>query len=161
MRLLPSTFALSRFVTTLLSLALPACGETPPAKGAETPAAQTVSPGATAAAPVVPKTTSLRRSAVKQTITKGLGYFLQNVAVEDYPAMRAYKFYGWKVHDVSADLGVDLRPGDVVLKVNGMAIEHPEEADAAMRSLEKAPVLRVDFERDGKPQTLELPITEE
>jgi type II secretory pathway component PulC len=42
-----------------------------------------------------------------------------------------------------------------------MSIEHPEEADAAMRALEKAPALRVEFERDGKPRTLELPITED
>jgi type II secretory pathway component PulC len=98
---------------------------------------------------------------VKQTIAKGLGYFLRNVTVEDYPAMRANKFYGWKLRNVNGELGVDLRPGDVVTRVNGMAIEHPEEADAAMRSLEKATALRVDFDRDGKSQSLELPITDD
>ena len=56
---------------------------------------------------------------------------------------------------------MDIQPGDVVTRVNGMSIEHPEEADAALRTLEKASALRVDFERDGKPRTLELPITED
>jgi S1-C subfamily serine protease len=142
-----------------VSVASVACGGTPPAMTAQsTPAARSTPP---ATAEITTKTTSLKRSQVKQTIGKGLGYFLQNVTVEDYPAMKANKFHGWKVRTVNADLGVDVKPGDVVTKVNGMPIEHPEEADAAMRSLEKAPALRVDFERDGKAQTLELPITEE
>lgn len=154
MRLLCSALVLA------LAVASSACGETPPAKTAQRSDPQTTAPTTTAAA-VVPKTTSIKRSQVKQTIGKGLGYFLQNVTVEEYPAMKANKFYGWKLRSVNAELGVDLRPGDVVTKVNGMPIEHPEEADAAMRSLEKAPALRVDFERDGKAQTLELPITEQ
>ena len=104
---------------------------------------------------------TVRRSQVKATITKGLGYFLQNVTVEDYPVMRGNKFYGFKIKAISAELGVDIQPGDVVTRVNGMSIEHPEDADAAMRSLEKASALKVDFERDGKPRTLELPITED
>lgn len=144
-----------------LSLASFACGEAPPAKTVQASPTPPATTATTTAAPVVPPTTSIKRSQVKQTIGKGLGYFLRNVTVEDYPAMKANKFHGWKVRSVSAELGVDLRPGDVVLRVNGMPIEHPEEADLAMRSLEKAPSLRVDFERDGKPQTLELPITED
>ena len=39
-------------------------------------------------------------------------------------------------------------------------IEHPEEADAALRSLEKAASLKIDYEREGKLRTLELPIVE-
>jgi type II secretory pathway component PulC len=143
------------------SVAFVACGgETPPAKTAEAPSPQTTAPTTTAAA-VPAKTTSLRRSAVKQGIARGLGYFLQNVTVEDYPVMHGNKFYGFKIKTINAELGVDLQPGDVVTRVNGMSIEHPEEADAAMRALEKAPALRVEFERDGKPRTLELPITED
>jgi type II secretory pathway component PulC len=149
------------FALTALCLASVACGgETPEAKSPEAPSPQATAPMTTAAA-IPEKITSLKRSQVKQQITKGLGYFLQNVTVEDYPAMKANKFYGWKIKSVSADWGVDIRPGDVVTRVNGMPIEHPEEADAALRSLEKAKALRVDYERDGKPQTLELPILED
>ena len=143
------------------SLASVACGETPPAKSAESAATAPEAAPTTTAAAVPPKTTSLHRSAVKAGIVRGLGYFLQNVTVEDYPVMRGNKFYGFKVKAISAELGVDIQPGDVVTRVNGMSIEHPEDADAAMRSLEKASALKVDFERDGKPRTLELPITED
>jgi type II secretory pathway component PulC len=146
---------------SLGSFAFVACGgEAPPAKTpADATAAKATAPTTTAAA-MPATTTSLRRSQVKQGIARGLGYFLQNVSVEDYPVMHGNKFYGFKIKDINAELGVDLRPGDVVMRVNGLSIEHPEEADAAMRSLAKAPALRVDFERDGKPRTLELPITE-
>ena len=143
------------------SLASVACGETPPAKSVESAARGPEAAPTTTAAAVPAKTTSLKRSQVKAGIARGLGYFLQNVSVEDYPVMRANKFYGFKIKAISAELGVDLQPSDVVTRVNGMSIEHPEEADAAMRTLEKASALRVDFERDGKPRTLELPITED
>jgi type II secretory pathway component PulC len=146
---------------SLGSFAFVACGgEAPPAKSPGNATAATATAPTTTAAAMPAKTTSLRRSQVKQGIARGLGYFLQNVSVEDYPVMRGSKFYGFKIKDINAELGVDLRPGDVVTRVNGLSIEHPEQADAAMRSLEKAPALRVDFERDGKPRTLELPITE-
>ncbi len=158
MRLLRSAFVLAISFGSLASLA---CGETPPAKGAESVTSQPEAAPTTTAAAVPPKTTSLRRSQVKASIARGLGYFLQNVTVEDYPVMRGNKFYGFKVKAISAELGVDIQPGDVVTRVNGMSIEHPEEADAAMRTLEKASALKVDFERDGKPRTLELPITED
>lgn len=72
--------------------------------------------------------------------------------------MAGGKFHGFKIRAISSDWHVDLRPGDVVTSVNGMSIERPEEADAVFRSLAKAKALRIDFEREGKPQTLSLPI---
>jgi type II secretory pathway component PulC len=104
--------------------------------------------------------TSLKRSAVKSAIARGLGAFLRNVTVEDWPVMHNGKFYGFKIRTINSDWGVDLKPGDVVTRVNGIVPEHPEEADAALRSLEKAASLKVDFERDGKAKTLELPIVD-
>jgi type II secretory pathway component PulC len=137
-----------------------ACGEsTPRAKSPEadpgTKAAATSAP-ATAPVPV----TSLKRAAVRETIAQGLGVFLQNVAVEDWPVMHDGKFHGFKIRTINPSWGIDLKPGDVVTRVNGIVPEHPEEADAALRSLEKAPALKVDFERDGKAKTLELPIVD-
>ncbi len=157
MRLLRPVTVLALSLGSLVSVA---CGGEAPALSAQSPSPQTTAPTTTAAA-VPERITSLKRSQVKQTIAKGLGYFLQNVTLEDYPVMDKGKFRGFKIRAVSAEWGVDLRPGDVVTRVNGMPIEHPEEADAALRSLEKAKALRVDFDRDGKAQTLELPINEE
>jgi len=158
-RMLRSTAAV--LLASALALATTACGEGAPPKSPGAPAADPPPSPTTTAAAVPVKVTALRRSEVKQTITRGLGYFLQNVAVEDWPVMREGKFHGWKVRAINGEWGLDLRPGDVVTRVNGMPIEHPEEADAALRTLEKAKALRVDYERDGKPRTLELPIVEE
>ena len=149
-------------VALVVALSFFACGESPPAKAPEgtSPAARVAAPTTTASA-TLEKTTALHRTQVKQTIAKGLGYFLQGVAVEDYPVMTGGKFHGFKIKAITGDWGVDLRPGDVITRVNGMTIEHPEEADAALRSLDKAQALRVDFDRDGKPLTLELPIVDD
>lgn len=157
MRLLRPALVLS---LSLGCLATAACGGEAPALSAQSPTPQTTAPTTTAAAVPQP-ITSLKRSQVRQSIAKGLGYFLQNVAVEDYPVMDKGKFRGFKIRAITAEWVLDLRPGDVVTRVNGMPIEHPEEADAALRALEKAKALRVDFDRDGKAQTLELPITED
>lgn len=145
---------------TLLVLAT-ACGEsTPPPRdpGSVNGKARAASAESPAAAPR--PITSLRRAAVKETIAQGLGVFLQNVTVEDWPVMHDGKFHGFKIRTINTEWGVDLRPGDVVTRVNGIVPEHPEEADAALRSLEKASSLKVDFEREGKAKTLELPIVD-
>ena len=130
----------------------------PNAASAAQPAASEPAPAQATAAPK--PITSLKRAAVKATIAQGLGAFLQNVSVEDWPVMHEGKFHGFKIRSINADWGVDLKPGDVVTRVNGIVPEHPEEADAALRSLEKAPALKIDFERDGKAKTLELPIVD-
>ena len=75
--------------------------------------------------------------------------------------MSGGKFHGFKIKAITGDWDVDLRPGDVITRVNGMVIEHPEQADTALHSLAMAQALRVDFDRDGKPRTLELPIVDD
>lgn len=149
-------------VVLAVSLSSLGCGgggeEGPPVRSPSSPGA---TPPTTTAAAVPEKITSLKRSEVKQTIGRGLGYFLQNVSVDDWPVMREGRFHGFRIRSINETWGIDLRPGDVVTRVNGMPIEHPDEADSAMRALEKAKALRVDFERDGKARTLELPITED
>lgn len=153
----------SRFVlSATLFLFAAACGGSRPPANAANAAPTETKPAETSTAAAAPKApiTSLKRAAVKETIAQGLGAFLQNVTVEDWPVMHDGKFHGFKIRSINADWGVDLRPGDVVTRVNGIVPEHPEEADAALRSLEKAPALKVDFERDGKAKTLELPIVD-
>ncbi len=156
------TFAV-RFVASAVLVVLTACGESSPppqSPSAETPKkASTGAVGGNVATPPKPVTT-LRRAEVKETIARGLGMFLQNVTVDDWPVMREGKFHGFKIKTLNPEWGVDLRAGDVVTRVNGIVPEHPEEADAALRALEKAPSLKVDFEREGKSRTLELPIVD-
>jgi len=147
---------------SVLAIALVACGGEPPPKDAssKTPATTPPTTTTTTAAPATVKTTSLHRARVRDAIGKGLGVLLRNVAVEDMPEFRNDKFYGFKIKSLNPEWGVDLQPGDVIVKVNGMTIERPEHADAALRSLDKAPSLRVDYERAGKMGVLELPIVD-
>ena len=153
-RLVPS----SRAPFLVLLLILCACGEsTAPARTAQDAAGAkpiASAPPAAATGPV----TSLTRAQVKETISRGLGVFLQNVTLDDWPVMHDGKFHGFKIRAINPDWAVDLRPGDVVTRVNGIVPEHPEDADAALRSLEKAAALKVELEREGKRRTLELPI---
>lgn len=150
-----------RFVVPAV-LVLTACGcSAPPPKSAESSPPPSPAPAASSASVAPPKPiTSLRRAQVKQMIAQGVGMFLQNVTVDDWPVMREGKFHGFKIKTLNPDWTIDLRPGDVVTHVNGIVPEHPEEADAALRALEKATSLKVEFEREGKSRTLELPIVD-
>lgn len=143
-------------------LALSACGGSPEPKKAEAPKTSTTSASTPPSSDVKPRApiTELKRADVKLAIDRGLGVFLQNVMVEDYPAMKEGRFYGFRLKALNPGWAVDLRPGDVIVRVNGQVIEHPEEADAALRSLEKAKSLKIDYEREGKVKTLELPIVD-
>lgn len=152
-----------RLVAVLaLSLASVACGgSSPPAASApaKAPAASATEPDP--AAPT-PAPAALTRAQVRDAIKRGVGAFLNasQLTFDDWPVMQAGKFHGFRLRSIRSDLGLDLKPGDVLLSVNGMPIERPEQADAAMRSLEKATALRVDYERDGAPRVIEIPIVD-
>lgn len=108
--------------------------------------------------PVVVK--ELKRSDVKAAIQHGLGYFLQNVAFDDNAVMINGKFHGFVLRGINESWIIDLNPGDVITKVNGIVPEQPDDADRAFRSLERATALKVEYERNGKARTLEVPIVD-
>jgi type II secretory pathway component PulC len=149
-------------VSFAAALFVVACGGSPEPKTAEAPKTSTTSANPASSDPAMQRApvTQLKRADVRRAIDRGLGVFLQNVMVEDYPAMKDGRFYGFRLKALNPDWAVDLRPGDVIVRVNGQVIEHPEEADAALRSLEKAPALKIDYEREGKMRSLEIPIVD-
>jgi len=129
------------------------------AASASTPSASTSAPNASASLPA----SALRRSEVRAVVNAGLGAFLQRVTLDDQPAFLGGKFHGFRIAALRGDTwrGVDLRPGDVITRVNGFPIEHPEEALEAFKSLEVASELRVDYERDGAPRVLRYTIVDD
>lgn len=137
-----------------------ACGGNAEAPDPQLPRSPQVAAPTTTAA-VGERITQLKRSEVRAAIGRGVGWFLRNFELDEWPAMTNGKFRGWRIKSVNPELIIDVMPGDVILRVNGMPIEHPEEADAALRSLEKASSLKVEMERNGQPRTLELPIVED
>jgi type II secretory pathway component PulC len=105
----------------------------------------------------------LRRSAINQALNASLGRWLAGVEVE--AAVQKGRFRGWTVRSLhSGDpcyRDVDVRTGDVVVRVNGKSIERPEQANEVFQSLRTAPALEVELVRAGAPVKLTFPIVEE
>ena len=156
------------------------CATSPEARGAGRQAPET-DPAATvsdAPAPLLipappPRTCEarigadrLRRSSVKRTVDAGLGRWLQTVSVD--PLLARGRFKGWIIRSLSPGngddqcyAGVDLQAGDVVTRVNGRGIEHPEEALEVWTALPASPELVIDFVRDGQPRKMRFGIVDQ
>ena len=109
------------------------------------------------------KPSVLKRTAVVRLLDAGLPRWLQGV--EGDRALSKRRFQGWLVKSLYPDdpcyQDLDLRPGDVVQKVNGKPIERPEQAFDVAESLRTAPALVIDYLRDGKPKRLSIEIANE
>jgi len=74
------------------------------------------------------------------------------------------RFHGWRIvsfRDPARWADVDLKPGDVVLKVNDHKLERPEDAMVPWQSLAIASELRVSYERDGQAKELRYEIVDD
>jgi S1-C subfamily serine protease len=104
----------------------------------------------------------LRRSALKRTVDAGLGRWLQTVSVD--PLLARGHFRGWIIRSFNSDdtcyAGVDLRAGDVVTRVNGRGVEHPEEALEVWTKLPTSSELVIDFLRDGQARKVRFGIVD-
>ena len=133
----------------------------PPSPAAEPPQPPAPEP-ATCTAFVKPGV--LKRSAVVRVADAGIGRWLAGGAEVERKIAKA-RFQGWEIRRLySGDpcyVTVDLRPRDVVIRVNGKPIEKPEQAFDVLTSLRTAPTLVVDFLRDGQPQKFTLQIADE
>jgi type II secretory pathway component PulC len=150
-------------MTALFPVVLAACG------GQAPPPAKLPVVVQSAAAPVGKTPTrawppnSLARSAVQAALEAGPGAFLQSLTVDEHPVFVAGKFHGFRITALQGESwkGVDLRPGDVVTRVNGFSIEHPEDAAEAFYSLRVASELRVEYEREGVPREIRFGIVDD
>ena len=125
------------------------------------PAASTPAPR-----PEPPPSSQLARSGVKATVHEGLGRFLQKVDLDvDHPVMKGGKFHGFRILALKGDPafwdGVDIKPGDVVVRVNGFSVGDENEAHKAFTSLEVASELDVLYERDGAERELRYAIVDD
>jgi hypothetical protein len=102
---------------------------------------------------------TLQRADVERVVDAGLGRFLGYVALR--PSLSAGRFLGWSIEGLQPPelwQGIDLRPGDVVTRINGMAIEREMEAYDAFQAVRQAPVLEVTYLRQNQPRTLRFTI---
>jgi S1-C subfamily serine protease len=116
--------------------------------------------------PPVPRKVKMRsgelsRDEVTRVVDAGLGRFLQRVELD--AILQGGRFAGFRILSLSPAAfwsGVDLQPGDVVTRVNGMSIERPPEAYRAFSSLKTADQLVVSYYRGGQPRELVFTIKE-
>jgi type II secretory pathway component PulC len=112
----------------------------------------------------VPSDHVLARSTIRAAVSEGLGAFLQHVDLDDRPVLAGGKFRGFRIaalRDAPFWSGVDLKPGDVVTRINGFPIERPEQAQTAFEALQVASELRVSYDRDGEPRELVYSIVDD
>jgi S1-C subfamily serine protease len=105
----------------------------------------------------------VNRAALVRLLNAGMPRWLQGV--EGDRVLAKHRFQGWVIKSLhSADpcyREIDLRPGDVVQKVNGKSIEKPDQAFEVFESARTAPAIVVDYLRDGKSRQLSLAISDE
>jgi hypothetical protein len=109
--------------------------------------------------PRVSEAGTLKRADVERVVDAGLGRFLSQIAIE--PALSGGKFTGWSIVSMQPPelwRTVDLKPGDVVTRINGMAIEREVEAYDAFQAVRQAPTLEISYVRQGQLRALRYTI---
>jgi len=128
-----------------------------PVKAPSAPAAKAAAV-AEKPAPPVPKGHVARREVNHALTALGPAWLLRRVLREE-SFDKAGAFAGWRITGLPDEWSdVDLRPGDVVSRVNGLPLETPDDAWEAWKSVAKAREIRVHLERDGAPRDLVIPI---
>ncbi len=138
----------------LVALAGCASGGAPPPKPPAPP------PAAPAAAepPAAPPGHLVRAEVDRVLVTQGPPWVLRRVLSEEVMKSDG-KFAGWRLVGLPEEWrGIDLRPGDVVTRVNGLPLETPDQAWDAWKSIAKAPEIKISLMRDGAPRELTIPI---
>jgi type II secretory pathway component PulC len=104
----------------------------------------------------------IARAELARVLDAAPGYFLQHV--ESEARFRQGRFQGWRlITFFNGDprfTSVDIRPGDVILRVNGNTVERPEYLMQVWESLRTARELTVDVERDGQVRRLRWTIAD-
>ncbi|MEM7433728.1 MAG: hypothetical protein AAF436_01155 [Myxococcota bacterium] len=104
----------------------------------------------------------IQRAQLDKVLDRGLGDYLQNVETE--PAFDRGRFIGFRIVKLfPGDLvyaSLDLRPGDVVTRVNGRPISRPEQASQVWEGLRTASDLTVDYQRGSAERTMRFVIVD-
>ncbi len=116
-------------------------------------------------APAEPEDNSpaaLTRQVLTDASSRGLGHFLSQVDVS--PVVEEGRFLGFRLNSAVhlrrwRRAGADLRPGDVITRVNDLPIDRPERAIGALAALRDATELRVDLLRRSQPVTVRVAVS--
>jgi hypothetical protein len=124
----------------------------------------TAHPGSPASAPDAPpagvRRGTVERAVLDAVLDRGPGSFLGGFELA--PHFRGERFAGWAIVrflESGRFLGsVDLRPGDVVMTVNGYTIARPRHLQELWLELRMSQAIVVQAEREGKPFELRFDV---
>ena len=128
------------------------------ARNAAPPAPPPPASRAAASGPTVPPGHLARVEVDRVLTTQGPPWVLRRVMTEEVLRSDG-KFTGWRMIGLPEDWrDIDLRPGDVVTRVNGLPLETPDEAWEVWKSVARSPELKITLMRDGGTRQLVIPI---
>ncbi len=141
-------------VQLLAVVVLGACGSGPPP--ATEPAriaapAEASRPGAAAPTGSVPA--SVPRGELRAFLDRGIPAFLAGVQVEPVFDRAGARFVGHRVVAISRELRcgpLGIREGDIVVAVNGIGVERPEDAQRIWTALSRIDSIVVSLIRGGR-----------
>jgi hypothetical protein len=108
--------------------------------------------------PAVPPGHLARAEVDRVLVTQGPPWILRRVLSEEVLRSDG-KFIGWRMVGLPEDWrDIDLRPGDIVTRVNGLPLETPDQAFEAWRSVASATAVTLTLMRDGAARQLIIPI---
>ena len=140
-----------------LTACLGACGGRSPESAAPGEAAADPAPALAPAGPIgrPVRQGTVTRGQVDRVLDAGPGAFLGRTEVK--ARLDKGSFRGWEVVRPPFP-EVDLVAGDVVLAVNGRALERPGDLEQLWTDLRAADAIEVSVERDGKRFTLRFAV---
>ena len=104
---------------------------------------------------------ALSRDLFERYVKAGPGHLLAQVEIRRYPKRGEGPFRGWRVLEVRDPcLALAVRPGDVILAVDGRVVERPTDLWELWRSLKTASHLTILRLRNGHIRRLELDIVD-
>jgi len=154
---MPSSPRLPLFAASLaLAFGSVACASAPATRAQ--PAAPPRPAMAAPAGPVVFPGHLVRGEVDRVLTTQGPPWILRRVLSEEVLRSDG-KFAGWRLVGLPEEWkDIDLRPGDVVSRVNDLPLETPDEAWEAWKSVARAAELKITLTRDGAARQLVVPI---
>lgn len=134
------------------------CAASAPEAAAPKKPAASATPAAAAPAATSAPTGRLARAEVDTILTeKGPPWLFQRVVPEE--VFVNGKFAGWRILSLPKEWeALEIKPGDVVTRVNGLGLERPEDLWKAWTSVFTASELKIGYERGGKALELVMPI---
>ena len=143
-------------IATSLSLALMSCASTPAAIVNQPPPVAAVA--SARQAPQPPPGHLSRNDVDRVLVERGPAWIFRRVRLEEV-ILPDGKFSGWRIAGLPEEWrAIDVQPGNVVSKVNGMPVETHDDAWEIWKNVASSSAVILTVLRDGKAREIRIPI---